>query len=111
LSQDVVAALPPKCGREHQGRTYLVVVHELAHLREPRHGEAFVALMDANMPDWRARREDSMTPACPRGVGVTRLISGTREGARMSGPPTHTPTAAVQSVPSLKAAQGGGHTR
>ena len=35
-----------------------IVVHELAHLRERVHGEAFVALMDAYMPDWCARRDE-----------------------------------------------------
>lgn len=33
-----------------------VVVHELAHLREPSHGPAFRSLMDASLPDWRERR-------------------------------------------------------
>lgn len=33
-----------------------VVLHELCHLREPRHGEAFIALLDASMADWRERR-------------------------------------------------------
>jgi predicted metal-dependent hydrolase len=35
-----------------------IVVHELAHLRERGHGEAFVALMDVSMPDWRARWDE-----------------------------------------------------
>jgi hypothetical protein len=35
-----------------------IVVHELAHLLEPRHNERFVAIMDANMPQWRSRRDD-----------------------------------------------------
>lgn len=35
-----------------------VVVHELAHLREAHHGPAFVALMDAHLPDWRVRRAE-----------------------------------------------------
>lgn len=33
-----------------------VVLHELAHLRVPTHGEAFVALLDSLQPDWRERR-------------------------------------------------------
>lgn len=33
-----------------------IVVHELVHLLEPTHGERFVALMDAHLPDWRTRR-------------------------------------------------------
>lgn len=33
-----------------------VVVHELAHLREPGHGPPFRRLMDRHLPDWRDRR-------------------------------------------------------
>ena len=33
-----------------------VVVHELVHLLEGSHGRRFVALMDAHLPDWRARK-------------------------------------------------------
>lgn len=35
-----------------------VLVHELCHLRELNHGPRFYALMDAAMPDWRARKRD-----------------------------------------------------
>lgn len=35
-----------------------VVLHEVAHLRVPNHGKDFAALMDAYMPDWRARRQE-----------------------------------------------------
>jgi len=34
-----------------------VLVHELAHLIEPRHGEPFTALMDALLPTWRQQRD------------------------------------------------------
>ncbi len=34
-----------------------IVVHELVHLLEPLHGDRFVSLMDANLPDWRQRRD------------------------------------------------------
>jgi hypothetical protein len=34
-----------------------VVVHEMAHLREPSHGARFVALMDEVMPEWRSHRD------------------------------------------------------
>jgi predicted metal-dependent hydrolase len=34
-----------------------IIVHELLHLIEPNHGERFVSLMDANLPDWRQRRD------------------------------------------------------
>ena len=33
-----------------------VVVHELTHLKAAGHGPRFQALMDARLPDWRARR-------------------------------------------------------
>lgn len=35
-----------------------VVVHELAHLRVPNHGERFVALMDEHYPSWREARAE-----------------------------------------------------
>lgn len=34
-----------------------VVLHELSHLREANHGERFKAMLDAYMPNWRARRD------------------------------------------------------
>ena len=34
-----------------------VLVHELVHLKERRHDEHFIALMDAAMPQWRQHRE------------------------------------------------------
>ena len=33
-----------------------VVLHELAHLRVPSHGEEFIALLDVHLPDWQERR-------------------------------------------------------
>jgi predicted metal-dependent hydrolase len=33
-----------------------IVLHELAHLRVPSHGDDFVALLDSLMPDWQERR-------------------------------------------------------
>jgi predicted metal-dependent hydrolase len=33
-----------------------IIVHELAHLREPTHNARFVALMDAAMPNWQFQR-------------------------------------------------------
>jgi predicted metal-dependent hydrolase len=33
-----------------------IVLHELAHLRVPTHGEAFIALLDTLQPDWQDRR-------------------------------------------------------
>jgi predicted metal-dependent hydrolase len=35
-----------------------IVVHELAHFLERNHNDRFVALMDAAMPTWRARRDE-----------------------------------------------------
>jgi predicted metal-dependent hydrolase len=35
-----------------------VVVHELIHLVERRHGPVFQALMDRHLPDWRSRRAE-----------------------------------------------------
>jgi len=34
-----------------------IVVHEMTHLLERNHGERYAKLMDAFMPDWRARRD------------------------------------------------------
>lgn len=34
-----------------------VVLHELAHLKVPNHGEEFKALLSQYMPDWRARQK------------------------------------------------------
>jgi len=33
-----------------------IVLHELAHLKVPTHGEDFVALLDSLQPDWQERR-------------------------------------------------------
>lgn len=41
-----LALYPPEC-------LEYVVVHELAHLREPNHGPSFHALLDAALPNWR----------------------------------------------------------
>jgi predicted metal-dependent hydrolase len=43
-------AKKPKCCLEY------VVLHELAHLRVPSHGDGFVALLDSHLPDWQERR-------------------------------------------------------
>jgi predicted metal-dependent hydrolase len=34
-----------------------VVVHELVHMIEPRHGDKFIKLMDGLIPEWRDRRD------------------------------------------------------
>ena len=43
--------------RDHRLVEY-VVVHELAHLIEANHGPGFYAVMDAHLPDWKARRAE-----------------------------------------------------
>ena len=45
-----LALYPPEC-------LEYVVVHELAHLIERGHGPRFKAILDAVMPDWKARRD------------------------------------------------------
>ncbi len=45
-----LALYPPEC-------LEYVVVHELCHLLVPGHGEPFRRLMDAYLPDWKARRD------------------------------------------------------
>lgn len=35
-----------------------IVVHELAHLLEPTHGERFIAVLDAHYPAWREARTE-----------------------------------------------------
>lgn len=44
-----LALYPPEC-------LEYVVVHELCHLKERGHGPGFYALLDAYLPDWKARR-------------------------------------------------------
>ena len=35
-----------------------VIVHELAHLREPHHAPEFWRILDRSLPDWRSRAEE-----------------------------------------------------
>lgn len=44
-----LAKKPPEC-------LEYVLVHELTHLREPNHGERFVAILDAQLSGWREAR-------------------------------------------------------
>ncbi len=47
-----------------------VVVHEMAHLIEPRHSERFVTLLDQHYPTWReARAELNELPLAPQAWG------------------------------------------
>lgn len=43
--------------KKHPNCLEYVVVHEMAHLLERNHGEAFAKLMDSLLPDWRSRRD------------------------------------------------------
>jgi predicted metal-dependent hydrolase len=43
--------------KKHPNCLEYVVVHEMAHLLERNHGEAFARLMDSLLPDWRSRRD------------------------------------------------------
>lgn len=56
-----------------------VVVHELTHLQAHDHGPHFQALMDARLPDWRARRN--------------RLNHPKAEGPQPEAPPPEPPLA------------------
>jgi predicted metal-dependent hydrolase len=42
--------------KKHPHSLEYVVVHEMAHLRERNHGDAFTKLMDSLLSDWRSRR-------------------------------------------------------
>lgn len=42
---------PPQC-------LEYIVVHELAHLRDRRHNERFLALLDQSLPHWRLHRDE-----------------------------------------------------
>ncbi len=43
--------------KKHPKCLEYLVVHEMMHYFERNHGDRFIALMDAAMPDWRARRD------------------------------------------------------
>lgn len=45
-----LAKKPPEC-------LEYIVLHELAHIREPKHGSAFIKLLDRLMPSWGHRRD------------------------------------------------------
>jgi predicted metal-dependent hydrolase len=48
--------LNTQLAQKPKGCLEYVVVHELAHLRVPSHGEEFVTLLDSHLPDWEERR-------------------------------------------------------
>lgn len=43
--------------KKHPGCLEYIIVHEMAHYFERRHGERFTQLMDQRMADWRSRRD------------------------------------------------------
>lgn len=43
--------------KKHPESLEYIVVHEMTHQLERNHTERFSRLMDAAMPDWRARRD------------------------------------------------------
>jgi Protein of unknown function DUF45 len=57
----------------------LAVVPELAHLAEPRHGPAFLRLLDRVLPDHSERSEELAQTG--RGVWLDRIVGGEQPGA------------------------------
>jgi len=53
----------PELAARHPRCLSYVVLHELVHLSEPGHGPGFQALMDAQLPGWRAIRAELNSPA------------------------------------------------
>lgn len=49
--------LNPELAKKNPRCLEYIIVHEMTHFHERGHGERFVALMDAYLPDWRARRD------------------------------------------------------
>ena len=45
----------PELAKQNNESLTAVIVHELSHFFERNHGERFVAVMDAKLPDWRRR--------------------------------------------------------
>ena len=50
--------LNSELAKKPPGLLEYVVVHEMAHLLEPGHGDGFVSLMDRFLPAWRLRQAD-----------------------------------------------------
>ena len=50
--------LNTELARKPQHCLEYVVVHELVHMIEPRHGAKFVKMMDGLIPEWRERRDE-----------------------------------------------------
>jgi len=50
--------LNPELAKKNPRCLEYLVVHELVHLHERTHNERFIELMEAHLPDWRARRDE-----------------------------------------------------
>jgi hypothetical protein len=50
-----IITLNPELAKQNYESLTAVIVHELSHFFEKSHGEAFIAVMDAQLPDWRSR--------------------------------------------------------
>lgn len=50
-----IITLNPELAKQNHDSFTAVIVHELSHFFERNHGEAFLAVMDAQLPDWRGR--------------------------------------------------------
>ncbi|TSA47773.1 MAG: M48 family peptidase [Actinomycetales bacterium] len=50
-----IITLNPELAKQNHDSFTAVIVHELSHFFERNHGEAFIAVMDAQLPDWRGR--------------------------------------------------------
>lgn len=51
-----IITINPEIAKQSLESIESVVVHELLHLFEPNHGERFIQLLDAHLPDWRGRK-------------------------------------------------------
>ena len=54
VSRRIITINPELAKQNHDSFT-AVIVHELSHFYERNHGERFIAVMDAKLPDWRGR--------------------------------------------------------
>lgn len=82
-----LAKKPPRC-------LEYIVVHELVHTIERGHGDAFVALMDKHLPDWRSHHHElNAAPLTaehwPDREGASRALPGARQGGDVRTAPAH----------------------
>lgn len=50
-----IITINPEIAKQSPEALEYLLVHELAHLTEPRHGRGFTTLMDKHLPGWRER--------------------------------------------------------